>query len=136
MIAMGRRKVWRHWAIGLAIFLCLACAGAVQAAHAEERSITLGSTTSTENSGLFGAILPVFTKATGIEVRVIAVGTGQALKLGERGDVDILLVHDTVAEEAFVAGFRYRAARVSCWSARPPIPPPSKAPKARPPRSS
>lgn len=76
--------------------------GAFSAAAAD-RSVTLGSTTSTQNSGLFDAILPTFTGKTGIEVRVIAVGTGQAFKLGEAGDVDLLLVHDKKAEEAFVA---------------------------------
>ncbi|MEM9717269.1 MAG: substrate-binding domain-containing protein [Pseudomonadota bacterium] len=68
--------------------------------------ITLASTTSTENSGLYDAILPQFTEATGIEVRVIAVGTGQAIKLAENGDADALLVHHRPSEEAFVtAGF-------------------------------
>lgn len=73
-------------------------------AHAEDAPfITLASTTSTENSGLFGHILPSFTEATGIAVRVIAVGTGAALKLGERGDADVVLVHARKAEDAFVA---------------------------------
>jgi len=65
--------------------------------------ITLASTTSTENSGLFGWLLPKFTEATGIEVRVVAVGTGAALKLGETGDVDVVLVHARKAEDEFVA---------------------------------
>ncbi|MCE9661959.1 substrate-binding domain-containing protein [Halomonas sp. M5N1S17] len=65
--------------------------------------ITLASTTSTENSGLFGAIIPAFTEATGIEVRVVAVGTGQAFEIARRGDVDSLLVHDTEGEARFVA---------------------------------
>jgi len=65
--------------------------------------ITVASTTSTDQSGLFGHLLPAFTRATGIEVRVVAVGTGQALKLGERGDADVLLVHDRPAELRFVA---------------------------------
>ena len=70
---------------------------------AAERFITLASTTSTENSGLFDAILPQFTIATGIGVRVVAVGTGAALRLGQRGDVDVVLVHDREAELRFVA---------------------------------
>ncbi|MDQ2694689.1 MAG: substrate-binding domain-containing protein [Pseudomonadota bacterium] len=70
---------------------------------AQERFITLASTTSTEQSGLFGHIIPLFRKETGIDVRVVAVGTGQALKLGERGDADALLVHDRRGEEQFVA---------------------------------
>ena len=73
------------------------------------RFITLASTTSTEGSGLLAALLPRFTAESGVEVRVVAVGTGQALKLGRRGDVDALLVHDTAAELAFVAeGFGSR----------------------------
>jgi len=70
--------------------------------RAEAPFITVASTTSTEQSGLFGHLLPAFTKATGIEVRVVAVGTGQALKIGERGDADVLLVHDRQAELKFV----------------------------------
>ncbi len=65
--------------------------------------ITVASTTSTEQSGLFGHLLPAFARATGIEVRVVAVGTGQALKIGERGDADVLFVHDRPAELKFVA---------------------------------
>lgn len=65
--------------------------------------ITLASTTSTENSGLFGAIIPTFTQQTGIDVRVVAVGTGQAFEIARRGDADSLLVHDTAGEEQFLA---------------------------------
>jgi tungstate transport system substrate-binding protein len=72
-------------------------------AVAAERFITVASTTSTENSGLFGYILPQFQQATGIEVRVVAVGTGQAIKNAERGDADVLLVHHRPSEEQFVA---------------------------------
>lgn len=70
---------------------------------AADKNIILASTTSTENSGLFGAIIPAFTEATGIEVRVVAVGTGQAFEIARRGDADSLLVHDTEGEEQFVA---------------------------------
>jgi len=73
------------------------------AANAEERFITLASTTSTEQSGLFGHVLPIFQKATGIAVHVVAVGTGQALAIGMRGDADVLLVHDRAGEDKFVA---------------------------------
>ena len=66
-------------------------------------SITVASTTSTEQSGLFGWLLPRFTQATGIEVKVVAVGTGQAIDIARRGDADVLFVHDTAAEEKFVA---------------------------------
>jgi tungstate transport system substrate-binding protein len=73
------------------------------AAGAQERFITMASTTSTEQSGLFPHLLPAFKKATGIEVHVVAVGTGQALDIGRRGDADVLFVHDQAAEEKFVA---------------------------------
>src|SRR4029077_19661747 len=69
---------------------------------AQQPFINVASTTSTEESGLFGYLLPAFTKETGIEVRVVAVGTGQALKIGERGDCDVVFVHDRPAELAFV----------------------------------
>ena len=72
-------------------------------AFAQERTITVASTTSTEQSGLFGYLLPRFTSATGIGVKVVAVGTGQALDLGRRGDADVVFVHDKVAEEKFIA---------------------------------
>ena len=64
--------------------------------------IVMASTTSTEQSGLFAQLLPAFKKASGIEVRVVALGTGQALDAGRRGDADVVLVHDQVAEEKFV----------------------------------
>jgi tungstate transport system substrate-binding protein len=72
-------------------------------ALAQERFITLASTTSTEQSGLFGHIVPIFRRDTGIDVRVVAVGTGQALAIAARGDADALLVHDRAGEEKFVA---------------------------------
>ena len=72
-------------------------------ALAQERTITVASTTSTEQSGLFGHILPIFTRETGITVRVVALGTGQALDVGRRGDADVLFVHDRAAEQRFVA---------------------------------
>ena len=70
---------------------------------AQERFIVMASTTSTEQSGLFPYLLPAFKAATGIDARVVAVGTGQALDMGRRGDADVLFVHDTAAEEKFVA---------------------------------
>jgi len=72
-------------------------------ARGAERVIRVASTTSTENSGLFAHLLPRFTARTGIAVRVVAVGTGQALRLGQRGDADVLLVHDKAAELKFLA---------------------------------
>lgn len=67
------------------------------------QSITMASTTSTEQSGLFGYLLPEFKKASGLDVKVVALGTGQALDMARRGDADVLFVHDQVAEEKFVA---------------------------------
>ena len=67
------------------------------------KSIVVASTTSTEQSGLFGHILPLFTQKTGIAVRVVASGTGQALDIGRRGDADVVFVHDRAAEDRFVA---------------------------------
>ena len=72
-------------------------------AYAQEKSIVLSSTTSTEQSGLFGFILPIFKMKSGIDVKVVAVGTGQALDIGRRGDADVVFVHDKPAEEKFVA---------------------------------
>jgi len=71
--------------------------------HAQDRSIVMASTTSTEQSGLFAHLLPRFKQATGIDVRVVALGTGQALDSARRGDADVVFVHDQVAEEKFVA---------------------------------
>jgi tungstate transport system substrate-binding protein len=75
----------------------------VAPAGAAERFITVASTTSTDNSGLFSAILPRFQQESGIAVRVIALGTGQAIKAAERGDADVLFVHHKPSEEQFVA---------------------------------
>ena len=72
-------------------------------ALAQERFITVASTTSTDQSGLFGHLLPAFRKVSGIDVRVVALGTGQALDVGRRGDADVVFVHDRPAEEKFVA---------------------------------
>ncbi|MBK7530704.1 MAG: extracellular solute-binding protein [Piscinibacter sp.] len=72
-------------------------------AHAQDKFIVMSSTTSTEQSGLFAHLLPAFKKASGIDIRVVAQGTGQALDMGRRGDADVLFVHDQVAEEKFVA---------------------------------
>jgi tungstate transport system substrate-binding protein len=71
-------------------------------AQAQARFIVLASTTSTEQSGLFAHLLPAFKAASGIEVRVVALGTGQALDMARRGDADVVLVHDTAAEDKFV----------------------------------
>ncbi len=71
-------------------------------AQAQEKYIIVASTTSTEQSGLFDHLLPLFTEKTGIEVRVVAQGTGQALKTAENGDADVVFVHDPAAEQVFV----------------------------------
>jgi tungstate transport system substrate-binding protein len=80
------------------------CAAALLACTAvSAQTIVMASTTSTEQSGLFGHLLPEFKKATGVDVKVVAVGTGQAIDMGRRGDADVLFVHDQVAEEKVVA---------------------------------
>ena len=85
------------------LVLSAVLAAAIGAPAAARQSIVVASTTSTEQSGLFGHLLPVFRAATGIEARVVALGTGQALDVGRRGDADVVLVHDQAAEEKFVA---------------------------------
>jgi tungstate transport system substrate-binding protein len=72
-------------------------------AQAQDKFIVMASTTSTEQSGLFSHLLPAFKRASGVDVRVVALGTGQALDMGRRGDADVLFVHDEAAENKFVA---------------------------------
>src|SRR5229473_4668784 len=85
-------------------FALALCVGAVAAtAAAEDRSIVVASTTSTQDSGLFGYLLPIFKSKTGIEVKVIAQGTGQALDTARRGDADVVFVHAKSQEEKFLA---------------------------------
>jgi tungstate transport system substrate-binding protein len=95
MVKLSRR-VFSAWILAL----LLATLGT---ARAEDRFITVASTTSTQDSGLFDYLLPIFTKESGIAVHVVAVGTGQALKIGQQGDADVLFVHDRAGEEKFVA---------------------------------
>ena len=85
------------------MFVALLLSLGAFAASAQERFITVASTTSTEQSGLFGYLLPIFEKQTGIKVRVVALGTGQALDLARRGDADVVFVHAKAAEEKFLA---------------------------------
>ena len=85
------------------LFALLPVALAATVSIAQTPSIVMASTTSTEQSGLFPYLLPEFKKATGIDVKVVAVGTGQAIDMGRRGDADVLFVHDQVAEEKVVA---------------------------------
>jgi tungstate transport system substrate-binding protein len=91
----GRRALFLGVASGLAMLAALPAAA--------QEFITVASTTSTENSGLFGHILPIFEAETGIEVRVVAQGTGQALETGRRGDADVVFVHARAQEDQFVA---------------------------------
>jgi tungstate transport system substrate-binding protein len=95
----------RRFIIARRIVVAAALVGAMLpgASSAEERFITLASTTSTEQSGLFRHLIPIFRQDTGIDVRVVAVGTGQALAIGARGDADALFVHDRAGEDRFVA---------------------------------
>ena len=84
------------WRIAFALLIALP-------AYAQDKFITVSSTTSTEQSGLFKYLLPIFEKKTGIAVRVVAVGTGQALDIGRRGDADVVFVHAKPLEEKFLA---------------------------------
>jgi tungstate transport system substrate-binding protein len=85
------------------IFLGAVLALFAWALQGQERFITVASTTSTEQSGLFGHLLPIFERQTGIKVRVVALGTGQALDVARRGDCDVVFVHAKAAEEQFLA---------------------------------
>jgi tungstate transport system substrate-binding protein len=93
----------RTWLQLVAAALVAVAVAAPQLAAAEDKFIIVQSTTSTQNSGLYDYLLPKFKDATGIEVRVVAVGTGQAIKNARNGDGDVLLVHAKSAEEKFVA---------------------------------
>ena len=93
---MGVRGIFlRGMFAGLAAIAC----GTV---HAQPKFITVASTTSTEQSGLFKSLLPEYLKKSGVEVRVVAVGTGQALDMGRKGDADVVFVHDPVAEKKYM----------------------------------
>jgi tungstate transport system substrate-binding protein len=93
------KTTFRH----LTLTAVLGTAGLLASAGALAQSIVVASTTSTEQSGLFSFLLPEFKKASGIDVKVVALGTGQAIDMARRGDADVLFVHDKVAEEKFVA---------------------------------
>jgi tungstate transport system substrate-binding protein len=102
---VSANATWKANAISastLLVSLFLAAVG-LDAAWAQERFITLGSATSTLDSGLFDHILPIFRSASGINVHVITAGEGKALAIGERGDADALLLHDRIGEDRFVA---------------------------------
>jgi tungstate transport system substrate-binding protein len=89
--------------LSFAMALCVGTVAAYVPAIAEDRSIVVASTTSTQDSGLFGYLLPIFKAKTGIEVKVIAQGTGQALDTARRGDADVVFVHAKSQEEKFLA---------------------------------
>jgi tungstate transport system substrate-binding protein len=89
--------------LSFAMALCVGAGAACAPAIAEDRSIVVASTTSTQDSGLFGYLLPIFKAKTGIEVKVIAQGTGQALDTARRGDADVVFVHAKSQEEKFLA---------------------------------
>src|SRR5215471_16868037 len=95
--------------MGAISIVLVALAASIGATFAQERSIVVASTTSTQDSGLFGYLLPIFKAKTGIEVKVVAQGTGQALDTARRGDADVVFVHAKPEEEKFVAdGFGVR----------------------------
>ena len=95
----------KHRALPKALIAALLLAASLTgfSALAQDKFIIMASTTSTEQSGLFSHLLPAFKQASGIDVRVVALGTGQALDSGRRGDADVVFVHDQAAEEKFVA---------------------------------
>jgi len=92
-----RNRTWQRL-LSAAVLLAAGCTS-----RPAVPTITLATTTSTQDSGLLDMLVPLFREQTGIEVKVVAVGTGQALQLGRRGDADVVLVHDPAAEEKFVA---------------------------------
>lgn len=96
-MSLGSTRARRVFTRCLAVFFCVA------PLLAQAQSIVMASTTSTEQSGLFAHLLPEFKKISGLDVKVVAVGTGQALDMGRRGDADVLFVHDQAAEEKIVA---------------------------------
>ncbi len=99
MVVMPRRRIVTCVALAWVAVLAVSAS----ASPAPTRYITVASTTSTENSGLFDYLLPRFQRKTGIAVRVVALGTGQALDVARRGDADVVFVHDQAAEERFLA---------------------------------
>jgi tungstate transport system substrate-binding protein len=93
----------RYTMFALAVIALIAGCGNLAAGPSAEKSLILATTTSTQDSGLLDELLPAFTRDTGWQVKTLAVGSGQALELGRRGEADVLLVHSPAAEEAFMA---------------------------------
>lgn len=102
MIQAAKRRRWLCWPTRVKPMVVLALS-VWFAPWAAAQDIVMASTTSAQNSGLLGVLLPAFTQQTGVAVKVVAVGTGQAIDVARRGDADVLFVHDRAAEEAFVA---------------------------------
>ncbi len=98
-------RMFRYFRVAALFPIALAATVSI----AQTNTIVMASTTSTEQSGLFGTLLPAFKQASGIDIKVVALGTGQAIDMGRRGDADVLFVHDQVAEEKVIAeGFAIR----------------------------
>ena len=96
------RRVIRHGTVWGILFFALLVSGAISI-QAQEKTVILATTTSTQDSGLLDVLIPVFEKQTGYFVKTIAVGSGQAMAMGEKGEADVLLVHSPAAEKKFVA---------------------------------
>lgn len=93
------------WTITILIAVVLVVMGAANALAApKQKNIILATTTSTQDSGLLDKLIPIFEKKTGYFVKTIAVGSGQAMKMGEKGEADVLLVHSPAAEKKFIEG--------------------------------
>jgi tungstate transport system substrate-binding protein len=92
-------RMFRYFRVTALVPIALAATVSI----AQQNTIVMASTTSTEQSGLFGTLLPAFKQASGIDIKVVALGTGQAIDMGRRGDADVLFVHDQVAEEKVIA---------------------------------
>ena len=102
-------KIFKYCCHHPSVKWSLVAIGMIVSGLSQAQSIVMSSTTSTEQSGLFAHLLPEFKKASGIDVKVVALGTGQALDTARRGDADVVFVHDQAAEEKFVAeGFGLR----------------------------
>src|SRR3954468_19273613 len=102
--------------LSIAFAACAVWLGIAAALPAAAETITLASTTSVDNSGLLGKIVPVFSKESGIEIKVLALGTGQAIDTARRGDADLLLVHDPDAEDQFQTEGHVATRREIAWN--------------------
>ena len=96
------RRVIRHGTVW-GILICVLLVGGAISIQAQEKTVILATTTSTQDSGLLDVLLPIFEKQSGYFVKTIAVGSGQAMAMGQKGEADVLLVHSPAAEEKFIA---------------------------------